>query len=45
MNHQYSPYNHLIYDKIGILIPTESFSQEFKNDILNYFKERKEDDN
>lgn len=45
MNHQYSPYNHLIYDKVGILIPTESFSQEFKNDILNYFKERKEDDN
>ena len=45
MNHQYSPYHHLKYDDMGILIPTENFSQEFKNDIMEYFKERKEDDN
>ena len=41
---QYSPIQHLTYDSFGILIPTEQFSEEFKNDILNYFKERKEDD-
>jgi hypothetical protein len=44
MNHQYSPKEHITYDTKGILIPTEKFSKEFKNDILNYFKERKEDD-
>ena len=41
---QYSPIQHLTYDSFGILIPTEQFSEEFKNDILNYFKERKEDE-
>ena len=44
MNHNYSPIEHLTYDDKGILIPTEKFSKEFKDDILNYFKERKEDD-
>ena len=43
MNHKYSPIEHLTYDDLGILIPTESFPQEFKDDIMNYFKERKED--
>ena len=41
---QYSPIQHLTYDSQGILIPTEQFSEEFKNDILNYFEERKEDE-
>jgi hypothetical protein len=41
---QYSPIQHLTYDSFGILIPTEQFSEEFKNDIMNYFKERKEDE-
>ena len=44
MKHQYSPEKHLIYDNIGILIPTLDFSKEFKDDIFNYFYERKEDD-
>jgi hypothetical protein len=44
IRHQYSPIQHLTYDSFGILIPTEQFSEEFKNDILDYFKERKEDD-
>lgn len=39
---QYSPKD-LTYDN-GILIPTENFTKEFQDDILNYFKERKEDD-
>ena len=44
IRHQYSPIHHLTYDSFGILIPTEQFSAEFKNDILDYFKERKEDE-
>ena len=44
IDHAYSPVNHTTYDKNGILIPTQSMSQEFINDILNYFKERKEDE-
>jgi hypothetical protein len=42
MNHKYSPCN-ISYNSDGVLVPTETFSEEFKNDIMNYFKERKED--
>ena len=41
--HQYSPSRDLTYEN-GILIPTKNFSKEFQDDILNYFRERKEDD-
>ena len=44
IEHQYSPMQHLTYDEVGILVPTKSFSKQFKKDILNYFKERKEDE-
>jgi hypothetical protein len=44
INHNYSPINHLTYDNQGILIPTNLFTKEFKEDIMNYFKERKEDE-
>jgi hypothetical protein len=44
IKHLYSPNQHLKYNEIGLLEPTESFTDEFQNDILNYFKERKEDD-
>jgi hypothetical protein len=44
IKHNYSPSLHIKYDKTGILIPTKNFSQEFKEDIFNYFKERKEDE-
>lgn len=44
INHQYSPIQHLTYDDIGILIPTKLFSKEFKKDIMQYFKDRKEDE-
>jgi hypothetical protein len=44
MKHKFSPNLHLKYDNNGILIPTDTFAEEFKNDIMNYFKERKEDD-
>jgi len=35
---------HLKYDNIGLLIPTDKFPNELKEDIMNYFSERKEDD-
>ena len=44
MKHSFSPMKHLTYDDKGIIIPSKDFSEEFKKDIMNYFKERKEDD-
>ena len=44
LNHNYSPYNHITRDSVGIIIPTCEFSQEFKQDIYNYFLERNEDE-
>ena len=44
MKHQYSPTTHLTYDAVGLLVPTPAFTAEFKEDIMTYFKERKEDD-
>jgi hypothetical protein len=43
MKYSYSPLQHVTYDENGILIPTIFFSDEFKEDIMNYFRERKED--
>ena len=44
MKHQFSPREHLMYDANGILVPSATFSKEFKEDIMTYFRERKEDD-
>lgn len=44
MKHQYSPNIHINYDEIGIIVPTNVFPNKLKEDIMNYFKERKEDD-
>jgi hypothetical protein len=44
IKHEYSPIEHLKYDKLGILIPTKNIPKEFIEDIYNYFKDRKEDD-
>ena len=43
MKYNYSPNKDLTYDEKGILIPTNNFSKEFEEDIMNYFRERKED--
>ena len=43
MKYKFSFEKHLTYDKDGILIPSENMPYEFKEDIMNYFKERKED--
>ena len=45
MKYNFSPTEHLNYDNQGILVPTNIFSSDFKEDIMNYFKDRKEDDN
>jgi|LakMenEpi03Aug12_release.lakeMendotaPanAssembly.Ray.scaffolds.fasta_scaffold191133_2 hypothetical protein len=44
MKHNFSPIQHLTYDSVGLLVPTETFSAEFKKDIMNYFGDRKEDE-
>jgi hypothetical protein len=44
MQHNFSPATHLNYDSKGILIPSETFSEELKQDVFNYFLERKEDE-
>jgi len=42
--HQFSPVKDITYDKDGIIIPSKEFSEEFKEDIMSYFWERKEDE-
>jgi hypothetical protein len=44
IEHHYSPVKDIKYDETGIIVPTDDFSESFKRDVLNYFKERKEDD-
>ena len=44
IKHSYSPIKHLTYDDRGLIIPTKDFSEEFKEDIMKYFEERKEDE-
>ena len=44
INHVYSPNEHITYNEQGIIIPTDKFTQEFKDDVFNYFKERQEDE-
>ena len=43
IRHQFSPYTDITYDEKGIIIPTSTFSEEFKKDIMQYFRDRKED--
>jgi len=44
IKHEFSPEKHLEYNSEGILVPTKEFSEDFKQDIMTYFKERKEDE-
>jgi hypothetical protein len=44
IQHAFTPLTHVKYDTKGILVPTEEFPSDFENDILNYFKERNEDE-
>jgi hypothetical protein len=42
LNHGYEP-AFVKHDSTGVLVPTELFPQGLKKDIMEYFKERKED--
>ncbi len=44
IEHQYSPNLHLKYDSDGILVPRLFCPPKLKDDIMTYFKERKEDE-
>jgi hypothetical protein len=44
IKNNYSPIEHITYDNNGILVPTQLFSSIFKEDIMDYFRERKEDE-
>jgi hypothetical protein len=44
VNNKYDPYNHIKINNDGIIVPTETFPEQLKNDILQYFKERNEDE-
>jgi len=44
IRHNYDPELHIDYNKDGIIVPSKSFSDEFKEDILSYFAERNEDE-
>ena len=44
VKYNYSPYIDIKYDENGLIIPSPYFSEEFKSEIMNYFRERNEDD-
>ena len=44
INFQYSPNLHMKTDMNGLLVPTEECPQAFLDEILNYFKNRNEDE-
>lgn len=44
IKHKFSPITQLTYDASGIMIPSKEFPEEFKEDIMEYFRERKEDE-
>lgn len=44
LKHEYSPSKHITTDKTGILVPTESCPQEMLDEIMDYFRERNEDE-
>ena len=45
IKHEYDPFTHIMYDaKSGLIVPNlVFFSEELKEDIMNYFRERLED--
>ena len=44
IDHSYEPSKYVTYNDDGLLITTQEFPQGLKDDILNYFKGRNEDD-
>jgi hypothetical protein len=44
VDHQYNPSEHLKKEKNGLLVPSEACPPKLLEDILQYFKDRNEDD-
>lgn len=44
VNNDYSPFRDVVYDEIGVMIPSIHFADSFKQEILDYFLERNEDE-
>jgi len=44
VKHEYDPNIHVKKDKYGVIVPTELFPLQLKSDIMEYFKERNEDE-
>jgi hypothetical protein len=45
VKHEYDPYLHIKKNEKGLIVPTEQFPEQLKMDILEYFKQRNEDEN
>jgi hypothetical protein len=44
VKYNFNPLTHITINKDGVIIPTESCPKELLDDIMEYFRERKEDD-
>jgi hypothetical protein len=44
VNNEYDPNIHVKKDKYGVIVPTEHFPLQLKSDIMEYFRERNEDE-
>lgn len=44
VKHEYDPMRHVTYSKDGLLVPTRECPHELVDDVLEYFKQRNEDD-
>jgi len=44
IKYNYSPNKHVLKNKEGVIIPSKEFSEDFKQEIMNYFLERNEDE-
>ena len=44
IKYKYNPTTFIKHNEYGLIVPTENFQQEFINDIMDYFKDRNEDE-
>ena len=44
IKHNFDPYKHVAFNELGLMIPSPTCPKELLDDIMNYFKERNEDE-
>ena len=44
VKHEYDPKIHIKKNEVGLIVPTEQFPEQLKDDILEYFQQRNEDE-